>query len=490
MKNSIRNKWQQALARNRQALGTRTAKVGGYSFVLSLVVLAILIAVNVLASKLPASWTQWDISAAQLYSLTSDTKVVVTNLQQDVTIYWISQAGKEDTVIQKLLDRYAELSDHITVVKKDPDVYPTFAQQYTDETVANNSLVVESGDKSRYIGYDNIYQVDAGDYYTGGSVSQSFDGEGQITSAIDYVISTDLPKVYLLSGHGEAALSDAFSDELQRANYDTVADFSLLNVDAVPEDCDVLLINAPTSDISDEELTMLRTYLQGGGKLTVLSGPQKDTDLPNLDALLTDYGVTVQNGVVVDNNRDYYAFTAPYVLMPEIQSSDITDPLKEGDYHVIVPIAAGLTVGENTNGATVTELLKTSSDQSFSKAAGYAMTTYDKEDGDLDGPFTLAVSVEDPTAGGRLFWVSSDYLLDEMYNSYSSGANLDFVMNALTWMIGDTDAVSIRTKSLDYNYLTISSSSAAWLKVCMIGIIPVGFLLLGVDEVLRRRKKV
>ena len=122
MKNSLKNKWQSAMARNRQALSTRTAKVGGYSFVLSLVVLAILIAINVLASKLPSTWTQFDISAAQLYSLTSDTKVVVTNLEQDVTIYWISQAGKENTVVEKLLDRYEELSDHITVVKKDPDI--------------------------------------------------------------------------------------------------------------------------------------------------------------------------------------------------------------------------------------------------------------------------------------------------------------------------------------------------------------------------------
>ena len=354
MKNSLRNKWQGALARNRQALSTRTAKVGGYSFVLSLVVLAILIAVNVLASKLPSSWTQFDISAAQLYSLTSDTKVVVTNLEQDVTIYWISQAGKEDTVIEKLLDRYEDLSDHITVVKKDPDIYPTFAQQYTDETVTNNSLVVESGDKNRYIPYENIYQVDTNTYYTTGSISQSFDGEGQITSAIDYVVSTDLPQVYLLSGHGEAALSDTLSDELERSNYETVADFSLLNVDAIPEECDLLLINAPTSDISDEELTMLRDYVQGGGKLAVLSGPQQSADLPNLQALLSDYGVTVNDGVVVDPNRDYYAFTAPYVLMPEIESSEITDPLKDGDYHVIVPIAAGLTVGETDSGATVT----------------------------------------------------------------------------------------------------------------------------------------
>ena len=488
MKNNWKNKWQGLLARNRQSLSTRTARVGGYSFVLSLVVLAILVAVNVLAEKLPSSWTQFDISAAQLYSLTADTKAVVTNLDQDVTIYWISQAGQEDTVIEKLLDRYEELSDHITVLKRDPDVYPTFAQQYTDETVTNNSLVVESGERNRYIGYDDIYQYDTGNYYSTGSVSQVFDGEGQITSAINYVVRTDLPQVYLLSGHGEAELPQSFTDALTRANYETVADFSLLNVDAVPEDCDALLINAPTSDISGEELAMLQSYVQGGGRLLVFSGPQQDTDLPNLNALLADYGVTVTDGVVVDPNRDYYAFTAPYVLMPEIQQSDITQPLLDGSYNIIVPIAQGLTVGDTTAGA-VTPLLQTSAD-SFSKAAGYAMSTYEKEDGDIDGPFTLAVSIEDSAAGGRVLWVASDYLLDEQYNAFSAGANLDFVMNGLSWMIGETDAVSIRSKSLDYNYLTISASSATWLKICMIGIIPVCFLLLGVDEVLRRRKMV
>ena len=486
MKNNFNKKLRQLAAENRQALSTRTAKMGGYSVVLALIVLAILVAVNVLFSVLPSKFTQFDISAAQLYSLTSDTKVVATNLDKDVTIYWITQAGQESTVLDKLLDRYQDLSDLITVVKKDPDIYPTFAQQYTDETVVNNSLVVECGDKSRYISYDDIYQVDTASYYTTGSVSQSFDGEGQITSAIDYVVSDELPKIYLLSGHGEVALSDTFSNELTRSNYETVEDFSLLNVDEIPEDCDALLINAPTSDISDEELTMLRDYVQGGGKLLVLSGPQKEASLTNLDTLLADYDVTVSDGIVVDTDREHYAFTAPYVLMPDIESSDITDPLTEESSHVIVPIAQGLTVGSN---GSVTALL-TTSDEAFSKAAGYAMTTYEKEDGDTDGPFTLAVSITDSTAEGKIVWVASDYLLDDIYNSYSSGANLDLVMNGLSWMIGKNDAVSIRAKSLNNSYLTISSSSATVLKVVMIGVIPVCFLLLGIDEVLRRRKMV
>ena len=130
MKNKFTKKWRQLTAQNKQALTTRTAKVGGYSFALGVVVLAILVAVNVLAGVLPSKYTQLDISASQLYSLTADTKVVATNLSKDVDIYWIVQAGKENTVLDKLLDRYQDLSDHITVTKKDPDVYPTFAQQY------------------------------------------------------------------------------------------------------------------------------------------------------------------------------------------------------------------------------------------------------------------------------------------------------------------------------------------------------------------------
>lgn len=484
MKNKFTQKWRQLTAQNKQALTTRTAKVGGYSFALGVVVLAILVAVNVLAGVLPSKYTQLDISASQLYSLTADTKVVATNLSKDVDIYWIVQAGKENTVLDKLLDRYQDLSDHITVTKKDPDVYPTFTQQYTEEKVTNNSLVVACGDKSRYIPYTDIYKVDSSTYYTTGSVSQSFDGEGQITSAIDYVVSDDLPQVYVLSGHGEQALSDNFRSQLTRSNYELTEDFSLLNVDSIPEDCDTLLINALTSDISEQELTLLQQYLQNGGKLMVFSGPQKETELTNLKTLLQDYGVTTAEGVVVDNNREHYAFSAPYVLMPDIASSEITDPLTEGAYHVIVPIAQGLTV----SGSQATALLTTSA-ESFSKKAGYAMTTYEKEDGDTNGPYALAVSVQN-AQDGKMVWVASDYLLEDTYNSYSSGANMDLVMNALSWMIGKNDAVSIRSKSLNNTYLTISSGAANWLKVCLIGIIPLGVLLLGVDEVLRRRKTV
>lgn len=90
---------------------------GAYSLVITAIVLAILVAVNILVSALPKNVTQHDISSTKLYSVTSNTKVVVNALDQDVTIYWIVQSDKEDDVIENLLGKYESLSKHIKVVK-------------------------------------------------------------------------------------------------------------------------------------------------------------------------------------------------------------------------------------------------------------------------------------------------------------------------------------------------------------------------------------
>lgn len=154
-------------------------------------------------------------------------------------------------------------------------------------------------------------------------------------------------------------------------------------------------------------------------------------------------------------------------------------------YSPTIPIAQGLTVGSYNNGAAVTTLL-TTSDSAFSKADGYNLTTYDKEENDTDGPFALGVTVE-TAEGGQIVWISSSYFLDDVYNSYSSGANIDLAMNSLSSMIGDNETISIRSKSLSYNYLTISESTSSLLKVLMIGVFPLVFLGIGISVVAIRR---
>lgn len=459
-------------------------KGGSYSLIVTGVVLAILIVVNIFVSALPTTLTKYDISSSKLYSVTSNTKAVVNALAQDVTIYWIVQAGEEDEVIENLLGNYEGLSEHIEIVKKNPDVYPTFAEQYTDETIQNNSLVVESGERSRFIGYDDIYVQEA-DMYSY-SYTTSFDGEGAITSAIDYVVSEELPQMYLLEGHGEGELPANFREQVEKENIE-ITTLSLLTVDEIPDEADFLMVYAPSSDISEKEKDMLSDYIAEGGKLMVIAGPVESGSLENLNGLLEDYGVEVCEGIVVEEGREYYAFGAPYILIPDRNSSSITDSLIEENYYPIMPISQGLKVGEATGSGTVTELL-TTSEFSFSKADGYNLSSYEKEEGDIDGPFAAAVSVED-NSGGQLIWFASSYFLEDMYNAYSSGANGDMAMNAISFLIGENEALAIRSKSLNYNYLTINDSTASVLKVMMIGVFPLTYLGIGIVVVMRRRRR-
>ncbi len=463
--------------------GNRIAFQGGsYSLIMTAIVLAILIVVNICASALSTSLTKFDISSSKLYSITSNTKVVVNSLEKDVTIYWIVQSDEEDSVIENLLDKYDSLSSHISVVKKNPDVYPTFAKQYTDETVANNSLVVECGDRYRYIAYSDIYVTDV-DVYSY-SYTTSFDGEGAITSAIDYVVSDELPQIYCLEGHGESDLPSTFSEQIDKANIE-VNTLSLLTVDQIPEDASCIVIYAPQSDISQEEKEMLADYVSQGGKLLVMAGPVEDSSLENLYDILADYNITANEGIVIEADRDHYAFQRPYILIPDMNSSDITDSLMDENYYPIMPISLGLTVGYSS--AEVTELLVTSED-SFSKLDGYSLSTYDKEDGDIDGSFAVAVSVETDNEGQIIWFASSDFL-DDMYNAYSSGANDDLAMNALSALIGEREALAIRSKSLNYNYLTISDAEGSVLKVWMIGILPLMYLGVGIFVTVYTRSK-
>lgn len=425
---------------------------GSYALVISAVVLAILVVVNLFASALPPAATRYDISASKLYSITSNTKVVVNALNQDVTIYWVVQSGEENQVIENLLSKYDSLSDHITVVKKNPDVYPTFAEQYTDETVQNNSLIVECGERSRFIGYDDIF-VQEPDIYSY-SYSTSFDGEGAITSAIDYVTTEKLPKIYILEGHGEAELPASFRDQIEKENMETES-LSLLTVDAIPEDADCVMIYAPSSDISQEE---------------------RD--------LLADYGIEANEGVVVEPDREHYSLQGPLSLLATMSSHAITDSLIEENYYPTMFISLGLTVPQDSESVTA---LLTTSESAFSKLDGYDMTDYEKEDGDIDGPFALAVSI-DTVGEGQIVWFTSSHFLDDMHNAVSSGANANLSMNALSSLIGETEAMAIRSKSLNYNYLTISDSTASMLKVLMIGAFPLAYLGVGAAVVLRRRR--
>ena len=458
-------------------------KGGSYSLTMTLIVLAIVIGINVFVSALPVSVTKMDMSASQLYSITSNTKAVVNALDKDVTIYWIVRADEEDEILENLLSKYDSLSEYLTVVKKNPDVYPTFTQNYTSETVQDNSLIVECGDKYRYISLYDIYLGEA-NYYSGTYDVTGFDGEGAITSAIDYVVSDVFPKVYLLEGHGEQTLPESITTQLQKENIVSES-ISLLQLSEIPMDAEGIIVYGPQSDLSEEESILLQDYLENNGNLIVLCGPVEDAQMNQWHALLNQYGVDTVEGILVEQDWQYFAAQRPYVLIPDIASDELTDSLIEENYSVVFALSNGLSVNSSNN--KVTSLLTTSA-SSFVKTDGFALSTYDMEEDDVSGPFSVAVSIE-TSDEGQLIWFASSEFISDGYNSYSSGANADLLMNAVSSMMDEGESLNIRTKSFSYDYLTISESESSLIQTLLLVVFPVSYFGFGIYIVLKNRRK-
>ncbi|MBR5533643.1 MAG: GldG family protein [Ruminiclostridium sp.] len=474
------------------SLKTRSFRVGGYSVAAAAMVLAIAIAANAFVGALPATLTQIDLTSAQLFSLSEETETMLDGLEEEITIYWVVQSGYEDTDLETLLGRYTSLADSITLEKIDPDVYPTFAQQYTSGGIYNNSLAVVCGDRSRWVSNDEIYLYDYSNYYYDGTYEVSFAGESSITSAISYVTAEDLPRVYTLTGHGESELPSSFQSAIAGQNM-TLNPLSLLTVESAPADAGCIIIHAPQSDLSSQEVTILRDYLQTGGSLFLLTDPLSDGQrLPNLEGLMAEYGVTAQTGIVLEGDQNHQLSQGPYYLLPNLGYHTITEPLSEEGYYVLLPVAQGLTVSEELpEGVTVTSLLTTSS-AAFSKVSGYAMDTYEKEKGDLEGPFDLAVAITeeiDEETSAQIVWVSSSSLADEDADSWVSGGNLDFFLNALGWMCDHEESITIHAKSLNYESLTMSGGTSAILSLLVVGVLPLTYLIVGIRIWIRRKRR-
>lgn len=230
-------------------------KHGSYSIAMTALMIAIVVILNLVIQEIPSKYREFDLSSQKLYTIGEQTEKILKNLKTDVNLYYIAQDGTESNDIEKLLEKYEEGSKHIKVEKKDPAVYPKFASQYTSEQLSNNSIIVECGEKNKVVDYQDMYETTV-NYQTYSQQVTGFDGEGQLTSAINYVVSEDMPVLYTLTGHDELSMSESMKETIQKSNIE-IRDLNLLTEEAVPEDTECLFIFSPKTDIAEDEAKKL-----------------------------------------------------------------------------------------------------------------------------------------------------------------------------------------------------------------------------------------
>lgn len=463
-------------------------KNGSYSMTMTVVFIAVVIVINMIVGELPSKYTEIDVSGQKLYSIGDETKELLSELEKDVTIYQIAQSGGEDEVITSLLKKYEDESEHIKVEQKDPVVNPKFASEYTTDNLSANSLIVTCGDRSKVIDYNNMYESDI-DYQTYSYQTTGFDGEGQITSAIGYVTSENLPILYTLTGHGETELGSTMKEGIEKANME-IKSLNLVSEGSVPEDADCLFIGSPSTDISSDEKDAILEYLENGGKAMIFSD-YNENKMENFDEILANYGLERTEGIVFEGDSQHYAMQMPYYILPDVGSAEAVSGMSSDGYMVLAPFAQGIVQADDVRSTVVVNSLLSTSDQAYSKS-NLSSGSLEKEDGDTDGPFDVGVSVTENVDDKetKLVYYSASSLLDSQVNQMVSGGNEKLVMESLKWMVDteETVTVSIPSKSLQVSSLMIPGYDASFWKICVMGVIPGFFLVAGFLVWFKRRR--
>lgn len=459
---------------------------GAYATAISAIVIVVVILVNILATELDL---KVDVSKDGRYTISKVTKDYIKNIKDDITLYYMVQNGNEDSTFTEIAEKYPGLSSHIKLEYKDPVLYPNFSKQYVEDAVTDNSIIIvnNTNGRAKYVDNSDMLVTEV-DYQTYQTNVTGVDIEGQITSALQYVTTENLPVMYMVEGHGETQIGTTLAASLAKVNV-TTNTLATLTTESIPKDCSFLLINGPTTDYSEEEVDMVKDYLIKGGSAIILAD-YRAKDLPNFNGLLNYYGVELVNGIVIEGDKSHYTGQYPNTLVPDISYQDITSSLKSDNRAVIVPTATGIKTLDSVRGTvTVTSLLNTS-DSAYSKV-DINSNTVEKEAADIDGPFDLGVAVTENynDVETKLVVYGSVYLTDESFVSYPSIGNLDLFLNSVSYLADKQETLAVPTKSVVQAYLTLNAAQVNILAPLIVVVIPIIILSIGGYICIRRRKK-
>lgn len=435
--------------------------------------ICILLNVGVKALEDEYGWKR-DLSFNGYATTGKETAKVLSQLQHEVELYLLFQNGSMDTQVLHLLERYAVLSDYVTVLPTDivrsPGVLTRF-QGDLGNAIGADTVIVNCPDTGRYkiLTYADFltqgYHIEQGTFEIEGLAY-----EKELTEAIVYVAQSRVPTIAFLQGHAEldeGALT-VFLSFLASNNYDTCF-VNLLSGDTLDE-VDLLVFAAPQKDLSEAEINMISTFARNGGSLLAMRDYTDPTaTMPNYMALLRSYGIVPMEGVVVAGEQDtgsYYE--EPLNLLPYMTQLDMTLPLINAGMDVLLlPAATAFeTPGDATESLSAATVLKTGP-HAYVRSFLDGVVSIEQQPGDMSGEISVAVFAHRMFSDGsisRAFAIGNSAMFINEY-LYQRTFNEEFILTLLGEMVPD------KAVSLDI------MASAALRPALTVGSQPIGIAL-------------
>ena len=470
----------------------RKFRYGTNSIILLIVVIVIAILANILLEQIPMSV---DITAESLYTITDTTKDILKGLEKDVHIYALydrvkGEASTTTFNIIKYLDMYAEYS-HVKVEYVDLDKNPGFLRETVGEDAASEYVsgdyIVKCGDHVKHIPASNMYETQTSmDYSTFQyqTTTTGIDAEACLTGAIVYVISDEIPVVYVSTGNGEADMSSYSKVKLNIINNNFDIKELNLNQSDIPEDCAVILFVSPTSDLSTTALNRLKTWFNttNGNVICLMDYLKSGTDFTNFNTLFGLFSLSLNNDVVKESAN--YCITGKPQWFTASTLSPSNSPLE----------GAGKASGYFFDTRSI-NVLNTSSE--YSDSAALVKTSAEATATDIvTGQESIGEKVI--MASGRyqggleiskiLLAGSSLNLQDEYIQSTGSTTAGGILVKSLNWMASNSNEGDL-IPAKEYNTETVSITESQYKTWSVVGYLayPLIVVAIGVVIWIRRR---
>lgn len=480
----------------------RKLKYGSFATALTVFVILIAFVINLVATGLSSRFgITLDLTENSLFKITSETKEYLQDLQRDVVIYVLYEEYSYRNADQQtalVLDSYAQSSSRISVHYEDIISNPGFVNMFPDSADLKAGDIVifcsENG-KMRKVSQSDIYQTQTN--YTTGTQYNASVAEQTLTSALLAVTSDSQLTVSVLTGHNDTDPT-GLVDLLTKNNYEVK--MQILATEEIDPETDIIILFGPTRDLSDESIKKIETFLDNDGMHGKLlyyfaaSDPSL-TALPNLDALLRDWGISVDNeSFVYETSVNRVVGYTPLYLVADIASAEQTPNIVNKNLLYAIIYGRPLEQVFETKGSYTTK-----SFVNYSSTAALLPAfdeTHEISDDDIVGEsFPAVLASMKLTYDGMdplrsfIVAVSSTDSFDASVLAMPSIANAEYIMELTNYMVGNDEVIYITPKDLSSKTVVLTDSQKVWISRIFIYVIPVIVMILGAVVWLRRRHR-
>ncbi|MDR0720046.1 MAG: GldG family protein [Treponema sp.] len=471
-------------------------------FIASIAVMAaILILVSAIltmtAENIPAF--RFDLTKTGLFKLDSRTVLFLRSLDKDVVI---NVLAREDTFANEteynaqaneLMRLFSKTGGRVSLRYVDYVRDPGFAAAYPGLIMKHGDILVSSKEKHYLIKTEELFNYARNPQ---GQLSiASSKAEEVLYRAILSVAGSRTLRALISAGHGEYTMDD-FCQLLLNNNYE-LSTGTIITGGINPE-TDIVIIIAPHSDFSDEELQKLDSFLINGGdygKTILYCADAEQPPLPNLSLFLQEWGVLTEDGAVFETDENRVYNYHPFYAIADYAEDSYGGVFAEIGKPMLMPISRPLSlVFEYRNNYSAKALL------SFAASTGVrppdAGPDFTARDARKRGPMPALVlcayrilnrETAKTEKASYLLVSGSAGMLDGYAVNSPSFSNADYITNLLNSLSGREEALTLRPKSFGAQGLMLSRAQANTLGAIMIFVIPLLVLAFGVFIWIKRR---